>query len=345
MLKPNFRLLEEDKGTGAGGGGDAGAGGAAAGTGAAAGAGTGAAAGAGGAGAAGAAGAGKGGAAAGADAGAGTGGAAGSGAGAGGDAAGEWAADWRLKAAGGDEKVAKTFERFASPKALADSYRALNQRLSSGELVSKLAKDAKPEEIAKWRTENGIPDKPEAYAMPEGLVVGDADKAGVGKFLTAMHGANATPAQVQAGIKTYYEIKEDAIATMAEADVAHRDEVADALRAEWGADYRGNINGINAFLEMAPAGIKDKLLSARMADGRAVANDPAFMGWLGQVAREVNPVGTVVPAGGDQMGAIDTELDKIRKVMREDRKAYDKDEKMQARFRELLEAKDKRTAK
>lgn len=257
----------------------------------------------------------------------------------------DWAPDWRLKMAGGDEKVAKSLERFASPKEVHNSWKALQQRLSTGELVSKLPKDAKPEDVAKWRTENGIPEKPDAYAMPEGIVVGDLDKPGVDMFLASMHEANATPAQVQAGLKTYYQIKEDAIAAQAEADVAHRDEVADTLRAEWGADYRGNINGINAFLEMAPEGIKDKLLSARMADGRAVANDPAFMGWLAQVAREVNPVGTVVPAGGDQMGAIQTEIDKIKTLMRTDRKAYDKDEKMQARFRELLDAQEKRKGK
>lgn len=290
-----------------------------------------------------ASGAGAGGAAAGAgtkaDAGA---GASGSGAGGGGAPAADWAPDWRLKIAGGDEKIAKTLERFATPKDIHNSWKALQQRLSTGELRSVLPKDAKPEDVAKWRVENGIPEKPDAYEMPEGLVVGETDKAGVNEFLTAMHGANATPAQVQAGLNAYYKIKEQSIAAMGEADVSHRDEVQDTLRAEWGAEYRGNVNSINAFLDMAPAGIKEKLLSARMPDGRAVANDPDMMRTLIAWAREVNPVGTVVPSGGDQMGAIDTEIDKIRKVMREDRKAYDRDEKMQERFRQLLEARDKR---
>lgn len=325
MLKPNWRLMEEEKGGegGSGGGGDAGAGDKGAGTG-------------------GDAGGDKGAGAAAGDKGAGAGAA---GAGEGGDAGkSDWAPDWRLKMAG-DEKEAKKLERFASPKEVLNSWKALQQRLSTGELVSKLPKDAKPEDIAKWRTENGIPEKPDAYELPEGIVVGDLDKPGVDMFLANMHAENASPAQVKAGLKTYYQIKEDAIARMAEADIAHRDEVQDALRAEWGAEYRGNINSINAFLEMAPEGIKDKLLSARMSDGRAVANDPAFMAWLSQVAREVNPVGTVVPAGGDQMGAIETELSKIREVMRKDRAAYNKDEKMQARFRELLDAQEKRGGK
>lgn len=325
MLKPNWRLMEEDKGNGGGGGGgDAGA---------AAGAGSAAAG----------ASAGAGGAATGGDKGAGAGAA---GAGEGGDAGkADWAPDWRLKMAGGDEKVAKSLERFASPKEVHNSWKALQQRLSTGELVSKLPKDAKPEDVAKWRTENGIPEKPDAYAMPDGIVVGDLDKPGVDMFLASMHEANATPAQVQAGLKTYYQIKENAIAQQAEADLTHRDEVADALRAEWGAEYRGNINHVNAFLDMAPEGVKDKLLTARMADGRAVMNDPDMMRAIAGWAREVNPVGTVVPAGGDQMGAIQTEIDKIKTLMRTDRKAYDKDEKLQARFRELLDAQEKRKGK
>lgn len=264
------------------------------------------------------------------------------------DSKSDWSPDWRLKMAGGDEKVAKSLDRFASPKEVHNSWKALQQRLSTGELRSSLPKDAKPEDVAKWRAENGIPEKPEAYEMPEGLVVGEADKPGISKFLESMHGANATPAQVKAGIKTYYEIKEDALAQMAEADLTHVAEVQDTLRAEWGADYRGNINGINAFLEMAPDGIKNKLLSARMADGRAVANDPAFMGWLAQVAREVNPVGTVVPAGGDQMGAIGDEITKIEGLMGDRNSAYWKGpgaEKMQGRYRELVTAREKRAGK
>jgi hypothetical protein len=250
--------------------------------------------------------------------------------------------------AGGDEKLAKSLDRFGSPKDVHTSWKALQQRRSSGELVSKLPKDAKPEDVAKWRTENGIPEKADAYPMPEGLVVGDADKPGVGKFLASMHEANATPAQVQAGLKTYYQIKEDAIAQQAEADLTHVAEVQDTLRSEWGAEYRGNINSINAFLEMAPEGIKDKLLSARMADGRAVANDPAFMSWLAQTAREVNPVGTVVPAGGDQMGAIGDEITKIEALMGDRKSEYWKGpgaEKMQARYRQLVDAREKRAEK
>lgn len=331
MLKPNYRLLEEDKGAGAGGGSDAGAGDKGAGAGSGAVADKGAGAGSGDKGSSDAGDKGAGGGDTGADKG-----------------TPDWAPDWRLKMAGGDEKLAKSLDRFASPKDVHTSWKALQQRLSSGELRSVLPKDAKPEDVAKWRTENGIPEKPDAYEMPEGLVVGDADKPGISKFLESMHGAHATPAQVKAGIKTYYEIKEDAIAQMAEADLSHKTEVEDTLRAEWGAEYRGNINGINAFLEMAPAGIKDKLLSARMGDGRAVANDPAFMGWLAQVAREVNPVGTVVPAGGDQMGAIATEISKIEGLMGNRQSEYWKGpgaEKMQARYRELVTARDRRTDK
>lgn len=231
----------------------------------------------------------------------------------------------------------------ASPKDLYTSYKALQQRLSSGELKSALPKDAKPEEVQKWRTENGIPEKPEDYKMPEGLVIGDADKPMIDLFLKDMHGKNASPEVVQAAVQSYYKIVEQQSAKIAEGDVDHKAEMEDTLRAEWGADYRKNVNAIGAMLESAPGGIQDKILSARTADGRAIMNDPDVLRWFASTARELNPTATVVPAGGDQMGAIKDEIATIEKVMRENRAAYNKDEKMQARLRDLYTAQERKS--
>jgi hypothetical protein len=256
------------------------------------------------------------------------------------DVAPEWAADWRAKLAG--EKADKQLERMASPKDLYNAYKALQTRLSSGELKAALPKDAKPEEVQKWRAENGIPEKHTDYKMPEGMTIGEADKPLIDLFLQDMHGKNASPDVVQAAVQSYYKIQETQLAKIAEADVAHKAEMEDTLRGEWGGEYRGNVNAIKGMLEAAPGGIADKILSARMGDGRAIANDPAVLAWLASTARELNPVATVVPAGGDQMGAIQDEIASIEKLMREDRNAYNKDEKKQARLRELYTARDRK---
>lgn len=259
--------------------------------------------------------------------------------------AAKWPENWREDMAGGDEKTLKLLQRYNSPKDLPHAIRSFQQRLSSGELKSQLPKDAKPEEVTKWREENGIPAKPEDYKMPEGLTIGEADKPLIDTFLKSMHAKNASPDLVQEAIKSYYSIQEQQIAQLAEADVSHKQEMEDTLRSEWGGEYRGNVNAIKAMLETAPGGIADKILSARMGDGRAIANDPDVLKWLAQTARELNPVATVVPAGGDQMGAIESEINALKSKMGDRNSDYwkgPKADKLQARYRELISARDKR---
>jgi hypothetical protein len=256
----------------------------------------------------------------------------------------DWAEDWRTKLAG--EKPDKQLERMASPKDVYNSWKALQSKLSSGELKSTLPKDAKPEDVAKWRTENGIPEKHTDYKMPDGVVVGDADKPLIDLFLQDMHGKNASPEMVQTAVASYYKIQEQQAAAIAEADVSHKDEMENTLRAEWGAEYRGNVNAITSMLSTAPGGIKDKILSARMADGRAIMNDPDVLRWFATTSRELNPVATVVPSGGDQMGAITDELAGIEKLMGNRSSEYWKGPKadaMQARYRTLVAARDRKT--
>lgn len=225
------------------------------------------------------------------------------------------------------------------------AWKALQTRLSSGELKSTLPKDAKPEEVTKWRAENGIPEKPTDYKMPEGLVIGDKDKPLIDLFLTDMHGKNAAPEVVQTAVQSYFKIQEQMAAQIAEQDVSHRDEMENTLRAEWGAEYRGNTNAIKAMLGSAPGGIADKIMSARTADGRAILNDPDVLRWLATTARELNPAATVVPPGGDQMGAINDEITALEKKMGDRKSDYwtgPSAEKNQARYRDLVTARERK---
>jgi hypothetical protein len=256
-----------------------------------------------------------------------------------------WPEDWRDQMAAGDEKTRKLLDRYASPKDVSNAWRAFQLKMSSGELKSTLPKDARPEDVAKWRAENGIPEKHTDYKMPEGMAVGEADKPLIDLFLQDMHGENAPPQVVQKAVASYYKIQELQKAQIAENDVVHKQESEDALRAEWGGEYRGNVNAIKGMLESAPGGIADKILSARMADGRAITNDPAVLAWLASTARELNPVATVVPAGGDQTGAIADEISSLKKMMGNTSSDYWKGphaEKNQARYRQLVEARDRR---
>lgn len=258
-------------------------------------------------------------------------------------------ADWRKEIAGDNADWMPTLERFASPKALFESYQAMRQKLSSGELrdVKPFPKDGKPEEQAAWRKMNNLPEKPEGYhehlKFDDGLVIGEEDKPGVDAFLTAAHAANYTPEQAKAAVGWYFQQKDAEAEARATKDKEVAQKTIDALRAEWGGEYRTNMNGIHAMLDMAPAGVKDKVMTTRMADGTPLMSDPDFLRYMTGLYRQVNPVSTVVPAGDDAAMAksIDSEIQQIKDVMAKDRKKYNADEKMQKRYRELLAAKER----
>jgi hypothetical protein len=257
--------------------------------------------------------------------------------------------DWRKEIAGDNAEWNKTLERFASPKAMFESYQALRSKMSSGELkdVKPFPEKGTPEEQNTWRKENGLPDKPEAYyehlKFDNGLVVGDEDKPGVDAFLKAAHGANYTPAQAKAAVGWYFQQKEAEAEARATADKEIAQKTVDHLRAEWGNEYRPNMNGIHALLDTAPAGVKDKVMNGRLADGTPIMSDPDTLRFFTSLYRTINPVTTVVPAGDDatMTKSIDDELGTIRNVMATDRKKYNNDDKMQKRYRELLAAKER----
>jgi hypothetical protein len=258
---------------------------------------------------------------------------------------GDWPADWRAKLSP-DGKHSKTLDRFASPNAVLDSYLALRQKVDSGELKSTAPFDPKatPEEQVAWRKSHGIPEKAGDYSLKfgDGLIIGDADKPFVDGFLQAAHDSNTSPEQVNGILHWYYSTQEQTLIQQQEKDASFLTQTEDALRAEWGGEYRTNVNAIRGLVDTMPESIKDSFINARLADGTALMNHPDIARWLVSTAKTVNPVATVVPgAGANVAGAIDDEITTIEKTMRMDRKAYNNDLKMQARLRDLYDARNR----
>lgn len=252
-----------------------------------------------------------------------------------------WGDDWRQTVAGDDAEFLKQLERFTDPKAFAGSWRAAQQKIRSGELKAPLPDNPTPEQLAAYRQERGIPEKPEAYLekLPNGLVIGEDDKPIFESLVKKLHEGNADPKIVHGIVEWYNNFREETMAEQAEADTAHKAEVEDALRAEWGADYRANVNHVKAFLDSAPEGVADRIANARDSEGRALLNDPKVLRWLTQTARELNPIHTIVPGtSGNDAQTVDGEIDKIEKFMRTNRAEYNRDQKMQDRLRNLYDA-------
>lgn len=257
----------------------------------------------------------------------------------------DWPEDWRDRLAAGDEKLLGRLKRFAAPQNVLKSYLALEQRVSSGELKSALPKDAKPEEITAWRKENGIPEKAEAYLekLPDGVVIGEQDKPAMAALAQQMHEVNAPPGVVSKVIEFYYKNQERAATARAEADATTWADTEDQLRAEYGGNYRGVINGIVGTLEgHLGKDVTAAILTARLGDGTKVGGNAAALKALAQLSQEINPAATVAPGSGTSAAAsIADELTKLRGMMGDRKSAYWKGPdaaKNQARYRELVSA-------
>lgn len=260
-------------------------------------------------------------------------------------AEGEEAKDWRTEFAGDDKAKLKTLERFKDPAALAKSYFELQAKVSAGQVPKGLPKDATPEQVAEYRAEHGIPETADAYeaAPANGIVFGDEDKPALDSFKAHAHSRNWTPQQFGEAIDWYAEQQEQMGAAREAADGEFRAEARGQIAEMWGASAKANVNVVqNLLTTHAPAGLADKLLGGRTADGRLIGDHPEMLAFLFKAANDINPGGTVVPAGHSLQGkAAADELNDLRKMMADQGSDYwrgPKKDEHQARYRELLKA-------
>lgn len=248
------------------------------------------------------------------------------------------AGDWRKAMAGSDDKALKTFERFATPADAGKAYLEAVNKIRSGELLKPLPKDATPEQISEYRRALEIPEKPEGYfeKLPNGLVIGEDDKPLFDGFAKAMHELNAPPAMMYKAVEWYYGMQDQQIQAQQVADTESKTKLEGALRTAWGNDFTSNASIYQSFVASAPETVRDALTQARDAEGNFVLYKPEVVSWLVQQAREINPAGHIVPAGGDaSVQSISKERDSILEVMRTDRQRYNRDAAMQARLTQL----------
>lgn len=254
------------------------------------------------------------------------------------------AKDWRSEWAGEDGEVLKFLGRHASPAAAIKEFKKIHGDLRAGKFLKPVDDNSTDEEKAAWRNALGVPATPEAYLeqLPDGLVIGEDDKPAIERVLAAMHESGAPKPVVESMLSAYYDLVESQNAEQFEANDAARRETEDALRGEWGAEYRRNVNALTNFIGTLPESVGSVFLNAVDENGVNIANNPEFIKWAMSVALDKNPLATVVPgAGANQASAIAEEIASIEKTMRTNRTEYNRNDAMQARYRELITARDR----
>lgn len=267
-----------------------------------------------------------------------------------------WPDNWRQELAAGDEKALKRLERMGSPADVFKAYRELEGKLSSGKLRAApepLAADATPEQVAAWRSEQGLPADADSFVkgleLPQGVIPGEADKPLLADFAAAATKANWTQEQYNQAIGWYYGLQDRLLGEQQQADADYHIASTQELQREWGTEFKQNINRVTQFFDkFMPKDFADALRSARLPDGSIAGNSPAFNRAFAELSRAYDPAGTVLPnVPGATMANVESRISEIEtKHMRApygsaDWKAYHMGEagaKMQQEYRSLLEA-------
>lgn len=271
-----------------------------------------------------------------------------------------WPDDWRQRLAGDNKKTLKTLERFTSPDQMLGSYLDMRSRFDSGEFIRKPGKDATDEERAAFAKAMGVPEKPEAYVenltLPEGVVLSKPDKDVLGDFATYAHKAGAPQGVVDAAANWYLDYQKQQADTLDKADREAATKHTEELRAEWRGDFDRNVSAGQMLFKDAPGGtaadgdgLFARLMNGRMADGTVVGNDPQMLRWMASLGREVYPAATVSGGTDGTPGGVDQRIREIEGWMKSSdpvqREKYWKDDKTQNEYRELLDARQKMTAR
>lgn len=272
----------------------------------------------------------------------------------------DWPSDWREKLAqhiaAGDkkryDKELKRLQRITDPAGVYGMYREMEARFTSGDIIKKPGKDAKPEDIEAYHRALGVPEKPEDYLkdvkLENGATIGDADKPVLSTFAEAMHKAGAPPAVMNAALNWYYQRQEQMAAELDEEDDKFRRESEAELKEELGGAFNRSVRAIRELFATAEGGgdpenpnsVMARLMGGRTSDGKIIGNDPKIMRCFMGIARELNPIASVVEDGVASIKTIEQELAELQELRKTDKRKY-YSEAVQARELELIAARDK----
>lgn len=253
--------------------------------------------------------------------------------------------DWRKEIGGEDPEAQKVLGRFTEPKAFLKSFNDAQALIRSGTLAKPLdMAKATPEQIAEWRTANGVPLEVKGYfeKLPNGMVIGKTDQAAFDRYGKIWHDFNIPPTAAHAMAQAYYADQDAVAKAERKLDDDQRLKVTQELRTLWGNDFDANENTVSSFLDGLGKEGKASLMDAVLPTGERLWNNREFREWIAKSARENNPLAHLIPGNGEgDLKSLESELAGLKKLMGDKNSAYWKgptSAKNQQRYRDLITA-------
>lgn len=254
------------------------------------------------------------------------------------------APDWRQEVTGGNEDFLKTISRYGSIQGVVKALHDTKTMIASGKFLRGKPEDASDTKaMAEWRKQEGIPDKPEDYKLPDEVTkyLTDADKPVLANFTEFAHSKGARPDVVSIASEWYVQQQAAALEQQTEADNGHREDTEDALRLDWQGEFKGNMTLAKRFLNESPLG-SDGWAGLRDADGRLLGSNPEFLKWASDQGRE--RFGDSVFANPDSEKSHNAEKAEIENILKTDRARYFRDG-WDKKYAALLERDERRAKK
>lgn len=242
-------------------------------------------------------------------------------------AAAAWRDDWRGAAAKGDDKLVKRLERYTSPEAAFEALFSAQDSIAKNGLRVALPENATPEQVAEYRAANGIPEAPDKYDvnLGNGHVWGDADKPLLTSFTKAAHDANVPPQYLKPMLGWYAQMEKSIADKRSEVDASFKNDSLAKLGEMYGADFKRNIKHVDQFLQSEdfPKDIRDKVLGARLSNGRIAGSDPEFIDFMYKMALWKNPIATVMGGNSEaQVKSAEARIAELTKMSGDPKSDY-----------------------
>lgn len=239
-------------------------------------------------------------------------------------------ADWRKVLAGDDTDALKTLERYATPsdyhKSFTEAQKTIRARQEG--MIKLPGEKATDEEKAAFQKALGIPAAPDKYEInakpPEGLELGDADKAFLSKVTAKLHatgGFAATPEVANMAHELYFEAMQEQAAQMAAMAVQKKNEGKATLTKLYGQNLDLELkHAQNALVAFGPRDPQKAraLLDRQFADGTTLGDDPEIVQLLVRASRATHedPMMLATLSGGlpSNAGGVQAAIDDIMKL-------------------------------
>lgn len=227
-----------------------------------------------------------------------------------------WPDDWRERVADGDDDLAKELSRYGSMKNVVKALREAKATIRSGKLTKPMPDASDEKAMAEWRKEQGIPDDPSGYKLPDTVTkaLTDEDKPVLATFTQFAHKKGLPNSAVEVATEWYVSTMDQIAEQRAAADNEAREAAEDALRKDWAhGEFKANMTLASRAIEAIP-GVGKDWAEFRAADGRRLGDIPEFVAWAADMGR--NQFGDVTFANGDSERKHTARKAEIEEVMK-----------------------------